>query len=324
MHRCLSALPLLLLAVSVYGVAQRVNPDDEVLAQNSSIKLTRADYETDLLRVPPEKRAEFAASPKRLTMMLNNLIVDKTLAKEARDSGLDRDPETARRLALEIDRFLAQAMLGKVERDAAAEFDAKKDQMMVTARETYMVNKDRYMAPEEVSASHILFEPGKHGGSDAALALAKETRAKIVAGADFAKLAGELSDDPSAATNGGQLGWFEAKKMDPAFAKAAFALAKVGDISEPVQSSFGWHIIRLDGRHPPRQLTFDEASKRILADMKQRYVKEKRNAKLEAITHDPQMKVNQAAVDALVVKLPDAPHINELRPQQEPRPQQGK
>jgi peptidyl-prolyl cis-trans isomerase C len=316
MRRCLSALLFFLLGVSMYGVAQRVNPDDEVLAENSSVKLTRADYETDLLRVPPDRRAEFAASPKRLTMMLNNLIVDKTLAKEARDAGLDRDPEIARRLALEIDRFLAQAMLGKVERDAAAEFDAKKDQLMATARETYVLNKDRYMAPEEVSASHILFDPGKHGGSDAALALAKETRAKIMAGADFSKLAAELSDDPSAATNGGQLGWFEGKKMDPAFAKAAFALAKVGDVSEPVQSSFGWHLIRLDGRHPARQLSFDEASRRILAELKQRYVKDKRNAAMEAITHDPQMKVNQAAVDALVVKLPDAPRIDDVKPQQ--------
>ena len=313
MHRILSAFSLALLVIAADCVAQAVT-GDEVLAENGSIKLTLSDYWTDLLRVPPEMRAEFAASPKRLTMMLNNLIIDKTLAKEARDSGLDRDPEISRRLALESDKFLARAMLGKLESDAAAEFDAKQADFMAKARETYTVNKEKYRTVEQVSASHILFDPIKHGGSDGALALARETRAKLLAGADFAKLAAELSDDPNGRTDGGQLGFFAPNKMDPAFSKAAFALEKVGELSEPVESSFGWHIIRLDGRRPGRQLTFDEASKQIMSDLKHRYIADKRSAKLEAISHDPNMKVNQAAVDALVVKLPESPRVLGTRP----------
>jgi peptidyl-prolyl cis-trans isomerase C len=313
MHRILSAFALAFILVAADCIAQAANAGDEVLAENAFVKLTRADFETDLLRVPPEMRLEFAASPKRLTMMLNTLLADKTLAKEARDTGLDRDPEISRRLALEIDRFLAQAMLGKIDQNAAAEFDSKQTEFMAKARETYLLNKERYKSPEQISASHILFEPTKHGGSDGALALAKETRVKIIAGADFAKLAVELSDDPNARADKGELGWFNAKKMDPQFSKAAFALAKVGDVSEPVQSSFGWHLIRLDGRRPPQQLTFDEASKQILAELKQRYVTEKHKARLDAISHDPQMKVNQAAVDALLVRLPEPPKIQGLR-----------
>jgi len=95
--------------------------------------------------------------------------------------------------------------------------------------------------------------------------------------------------------------------MDPAFSKAAYALAKIGDVSEPVQSSFGWHIIRLDGRRPPQDIPFERASKQIMAELKQSYVIDKRNEKLAAISHDPNMKVNQAAVDALLVKLPEQP-----------------
>jgi len=314
MQRILSAVPFFFLLLAADCIAQAPNGADEVLAETASIKLTRSDYETDLLRIPPELRAELVANPKRLTALLNNLIIDKTLAKEARDAGLDRDPELARRLALEIDRFLAQAMIAKIERDAAAEFDARQADFMAKARETYLLRKDKYRTAEQVSASHILFVPDRHGGSDAALGLAKEARAKIVAGADFAKLAAELSDDPSAKKDGGQLGWFDAKKMDPAFSKAAFALPKVGALSEPVQSSFGWHIIRLDGRRPPQQLSFDEASKQIMTELKQRYIKEKRNDKLEAIIHDPQMHVDQAAVDALLVKLPESPRIDVPRP----------
>lgn len=307
MHRTAIALALAASLIAADSLAQTPNAADEVLAENASVKLTRADYETDLLRVPPELRAEFAASPKRLTLMLNSLLVDKTLAKEARDAGLDRDPEVMRRLALETDRSLAQAMLRKIERDAAADFESRSADFLAKARETYLLDKDKYQTPEQVSASHILFDPAKRGGSDAALGLAKDARAKILAGADFAKLAAEVSDDPSAKTNGGALGFFGPKKMDPAFSKAAYALKNVGDVSEPVQSSFGWHIIRLDGRRAPREIPFEQASKQIMAELKQRYVGDIRKAKLEAISRDPNMKVNQAAVDALLVKLPEPP-----------------
>jgi len=313
MHRTVTAFALATLIIAADCIAQAQKAGDQVLAENAAVKLTRSDYETDLLRVPPEMRGEFATSPKRLTMMLNTLLLDKTLAKEARDVGLDRNEEIARRLALETDRFLAQAMIGKIESDAAAEFDAKEADFLATARETYMLNKEKYRRPEQISASHILFDPAKRGNG-AALALAKETRAKLLAGANFATVAAEVSDDPTAKTNGGGLGWFGPGKLDPAFTKTAFALKNAGDLSEPVQSSFGWHIIRLDGRRPPQDMPWEQARKVIMTDLKQRHVIEARDARLNAIRNDPNLKINQAAIDGLVVKLPEVPSLSAPRP----------
>jgi peptidyl-prolyl cis-trans isomerase C len=308
MHRAATGFAFALLVVAVDCVAQ-AQKADEVLAENAQVKLTRADYEADLLRIPPEKRAEFAGNPNRLTMMLNTLLIDKTLAKEARDAGLDRDPELMRRVALETDRLLAVAMLAKVERDAAADFDARESEFLVTAREMYLTNKAKYQTPELVSVSHILIDPKKHGDV-AAVTLARETRDKLLAGADFAKLAAEVSDDPSAKASGGQLGWFPADKMDPAFSKAAFGLKKVGDLSDPVLSSFGWHIIRLDGRRPSHVVPFERVRTEIMAELKQRYVADVRKQRTNAISHDPAMKVNQAAIDALVVQMPGTPQTS--------------
>jgi len=303
------ALAALLGASLIAGdsIAQAQKSGDDVLAENAFVKLTRADYETDLLRVPPESRREFAANPGRLTQLLNNLLLDKTLAKQARDLGLDRDDEIARRLALEIDRFLAQAMVAKIQSEAATEFDARQGEFLAKARETYVMNKDKYKTPEQVSASHILFTPDKHGGSDAALALAKQTRTKILAGADFAQLATELSDDEAARQDGGKLGYFGHGKMDPDFTEAAFSLKNVGDVSEPVKSTFGWHLIRLDGRRPAGDLPFERARRQIMADLKARYIKDTLTTKLDTIRTDPNLKVNQAAIDALVTKLPEPP-----------------
>ena len=300
------------LLIAADCIAQGLKAEDEVLAENALAKLTRADYETDLLRVPAEMRAEFAANPARLTAFLNTLLIDKTLARQARDAGLDRDPAILRRLALQADRLLAKAMVDKIDRDAAHEFDARESDFLAKARETYVVNKEKYRAPAEVSASHILFDTSKRDDA-AALALAKEVHTRLAAGADFAKVAAEVSDDPTAKENGGSVGWFAAGKMDPAFTKAAFALKDAGDLSEPVKSSFGWHVIRLDGRRPPRDVPFERAQKQIMADLKTRYVNEAREAKLSAISHDPAMKVNQAAVDSLLVKLPEMPDTKKLR-----------
>jgi peptidyl-prolyl cis-trans isomerase C len=311
LQRIAGAFALAALVNGTDCLAQGLRAGDEVLAENAFVKLTVADYVTDLLRVPPEMRAEFAASPRRLTLFLNTLLIDKTLAKQARDAGLDRDPEISHRLALEVDRVLAKAMVSKIEGDAAAEFDAREADFLAKAREVYALNKEKYKTSEQVNASHILFDTTKRDDA-AALALAKEVRARLVAGADFAKVAAEVSDDPTAKTNGGELGWFGPGTMDPAFTKAAFGLKNAGDLSEPVKSSFGWHVIRLDGRRPPREVPFERAQKQIMAELKTRYINDAREAKLTAISHDPAMKVNQAAVDALLVKLPEMPESSKL------------
>jgi peptidyl-prolyl cis-trans isomerase C len=247
-------------------------------------------------------RAPFATDPKRITAMLNNLLIAKTLAAEARAAGAERDPEVQRRLKLETDRFYAAVQIQRIEEAAAAEFDARRSQFLAKAQERYAIDKNNYRTPEQVSVAHILFE-NKVRGNDAALALARETRAKLLAGADFAALAKELSDDPSAKSNSGHLDWFSADRMDPAFSKAAFAMKSVGDISEPVLSRFGYHLIRFEGRRPAAQQSFDQVKELIMADLRKRYIDEKRETRMDAIRGDPAMKVNQPAVDSLVVQV---------------------
>ena len=149
----------------------------------------------------------------------------------------------------------------------------------------------------QAKASHILFDTRKHS-SDEARALAVAARARIAAGGDFNAVASELSEDPSAGQNAGRLDWFVATEMDPAFSAAAFALAKEGDVSEPVQSRFGWHLIRLDGKKPAGQRSFDEVKGTIIEEMKQRYVVAQREAAVAGL-RGPEVKVNQPAIDAL-------------------------
>jgi len=91
--------------------------------------------------------------------------------------------------------------------------------------------------------------------------------------------------------------------MDSALTKAAFELKNVGDISEPVQSRFGYHLIRLEGRRPARQLSFDEVKERIMADLRKRHIDNQRDTKIASIKTDPNMKVDRMAADGLVYHI---------------------
>ena len=162
------------------GLAAAELPPD-VLTQSSRATLTRADVETDLESVPADRRAEFAANPGRLGAVVNALLEVKTLAAEARASGLDKDPLVQRRVALQVERVLAIARRDQIERDAGAEFDRRRDEFVVRAREIYAVEKARFTVPEQVRAAHILVKTDRRG-NDEALKLAKEIRARALAG----------------------------------------------------------------------------------------------------------------------------------------------
>jgi len=298
----IGTLALAAVLLAPVALAQSGRGVDEVLVENSLAKVTRGDYETELLRLPPETRGGFANSGKRVYDLLTRLLQTKSLAAQARAAGLDKDPVVQARLALEVDRLHAGLQVAKIEEEGGRDFDKRRPQFEVRARELYLVNRDKYRVPEQVAASHILFDTKKHAPEEA-LKLAQEARAKIVAGADFNELAKQVSEDPSAQRNGGHIDYFDKPQMDPAFADAAFALKNVGDVSEPVRSSFGYHLIRFEGRHPATLRTFDQVKETIFTTERAKFIEQQRDAALASVRDDPATKVNQAAVDALIITV---------------------
>jgi peptidyl-prolyl cis-trans isomerase C len=271
-----------------------------VLIKSPEAVITRSDWDADLEKIAPDRRDAFTSSPQRVKAVLNSLLVSKTFAARARAEGMDRDPRVADRIALEIDRLLAAYMMEKIERQAVAEFDRNREQNNARARELYLAEPNKYMLPEQVDVSHILFFTDKRSKADA-LAAAEAARAKLVAGANFAALAREVSEDASA-KNGGRLSWLSRGATDPAFEKAAFALRSKGDLSEPVESSFGYHLIRLEGRKAARQSSFEEVRAKIIDELRKQFVSEARGNEIERIRQDSRLEVNQEAVEALVTK----------------------
>lgn len=135
---------------------------------------------------------------------------------------------------------------------------------------TYENQKERFQVPERVTASHILLTLPPNASEkevEEAKTRILDLRTQASEGADFATLAREFSECPSA-SQGGDLGTFTREEMVPTFSDAAFGL-KDGEISEPVRTPFGWHLIRVTRHLPAGNQTFEEARGELLVELEE-------------------------------------------------------
>ena len=133
-------------------------------------------------------------------------------------------------------------------------------------QKAYQDRLAQFSTPAQVKARHILFKATNDEQYASALKRAQDLRAKLVKGLDFAKAAEQFSDDPSAKGRGGDLGWFDASKMVKDFSDAAFKL-KAGEISQPVKTQFGYHLIQVEDSKPAAVKPFDEVKAQLKAQM---------------------------------------------------------
>ena len=138
------------------------------------------------------------------------------------------------------------------------------------ARTEYDRFPERYTdQKEQVKVRHILLPVAADGSDDAAVqAKAQALLAQLRGGADFAALAREYSSDKGSASRGGELGWFARGRMVPAFEAAAFALQKPGELSAPVKTQYGWHIIELLDRRPAGSVSVEQVREQLARGVK--------------------------------------------------------
>ena len=219
--RFIAVLGFALLAGPAFAQADKVVAKvDGIAITEKDIQLATEDLGERLAQLPEERKRD---------EVINYLVDLKLGAKAAAEAKIGDTPDFAARLAYYREKVLLDEYLTREGKKAVTPEAAKK----------LFDDTTKAMAPEEEAhARHILVE-------DEAQAKAAVDRLKK--GEDFAKVAAELSKDPGAGKEGGDLGWFTKDRMVPEFAEAAFKLKK-GEISEPVKSQFGWHVIKLEDK----------------------------------------------------------------------------
>lgn len=281
----LSSLPLVAqeaapAAQTAAPAAAPVDPNAIVATVNgenvteADITLAEQDLGQQFGNLPPEQRRAAA---------LSSIIEIRLMAAAAVEKGLDKDADFQRRLAFLDQRALHGEL---VEKEVAGKITDDE------IRARYDKEIAGQTPVNEVHARHILVKT-----KEEADAIIK----KLDGGEDFQKLANENTTDPSGKTSGGDLGFFGPGQMVPEFEKAALALEIGAYSKEPVQTQFGWHIIKVEDKRAQQPPAFDTVKDQVRSLLiREKYielVKQIRAAGKVEVT-DPALKTAIDAIDA--------------------------
>lgn len=285
-------------ALSLQALAATLPPETPLVV-DGPIKVDAADLEGYMLRVPGEKRADVRSSHDRVASMVDNIFVTRAVAAKARGLGLDKDVAVQRRLQQVQDALLADVYMQHLEKTSPT---PNLDQR---ALELYRADQARYVTAEQVHIQHLLV--GLTGRTrEMALQRAKEVRAEAVSGKeDFLALAARLSDDPDKKRNGGDLGYNSPNSFVEPMVKA-LATMKKGEISEPIESRLGFHIVRLIDRKLAEPIPFERAKESIVNAEKERIAKKRHEDLVREIRDSKTVVVHRNNVEALVGTSTDA------------------
>lgn len=220
---------------------------EKVLANVASLQITESDLEHMLKNLNPQIAANFQGEQGNKAL-LQELVNQKLFYLEAQENDTENDPKFQNEFEKLKENFMTQYSIQNLINSAAVTHEE--------LEEHYNANKDSFVSQSKVQASHILVDSQE---------LANEVKSKLATGESFENLAKEYSSCPSK-ERGGDLGMFEQGQMVPEFEDAAFKM-NISDISEPVETQFGYHIIKVTDKQESGVLSFDEVRSNLLRNM---------------------------------------------------------
>lgn len=243
-----SKFALLSALLTIAASAQAADEKAAALVNGVSIPQARLD-----LRVKVAAQQGQPDSPEMRKAIRDDLINLEVISQAAAKNGLDKQPETAQQLELARQSVLANAFVQDYVKSHPITDDVLKQEY--EALKTRVGNK-------EYKLSHILV-----GTEDEA----KKTAAELKKGSKFAKVAKAKSKDPGSADKGGELGWAVPSNFVQPFGEAVLKLNK-GQVSDPVQTQYGWHIIKLEDTRELKVPTLEEMKPKLENSLQQRSI----------------------------------------------------
>lgn len=250
------SLALALLLAGLLGGLLAATPvsaqdKDPVVAKVNGAEIRQSDLdvaEAEAGQLPP-------MSPDAKKDYLVQFTADMMLVSKAAEAKYANDPSFKQKLEFARKKLLMEELLQSTGKEALTD---------AAMRKVYEDAIKQMGAETEVHARHILFRAaaGDEKASKEAEDKIKAVIARIKKGEDFAKVASEVTEDPSGKSNGGDLGYFAKEQMVPEFSDTAFKLEK-GQMSEPVKTQFGWHVLKVEDKRTKPAPTFDEVKPQI-------------------------------------------------------------
>jgi len=255
---------LLLGCFSVWCLWHEVaRADTDVILSSSGITVTEDElvfYIKERLR--PEVYESAMAKPDAVANAVTNIYVIKRASQEALSQSL-----------ISADEVRAAAGLGGDRAGLKSYSDVKKRELVeatdweALAKERYILESEKFQTSMSVDVDHILIKPDGRS-FDELVQQVRRVQEALETNSKFSEVAIEYSEDKSVKMNSGALGFFRRGTMDPRFEDQAFSMLVPGEISPPVLTSFGVHIIRFNGRKESEKIPFEQVKDRLITQIK--------------------------------------------------------
>ncbi len=264
---------------------------ETVLVKRGDTTVTAGDFYAYMSQFPEERRDFFRGDVERIKGAVSSMYVNRFLAGEARDQGIDKDPEFQRRVRLIEESTLASMYLEKFQKDM------KVPDFTAVAQEKYKASSERYTVPATVRLRQLLVSTQGRTDEEAQKRMA-EVRGKLASGTLFnGAIVREYSNDPRAREN---LGIIDAPYS--ALPKEVAAVAKtiaLHELSEPIKAGDGYWIIRVDERVPSHVTPFADVKDDLIASEEKKYRTAAIDRKLGSITNSKDVVIYTDEIAAL-------------------------
>ncbi|MEQ1635686.1 MAG: peptidylprolyl isomerase [Methylococcales bacterium] len=263
-----------------------------IIVDKQGLSVSNAEIEALLKPAPANVQVELLKKKTDLQEKLQEIYLSKAIAEAVKKQPLTADEQAALDETLRM--FYFNLKIKQLSEQNLPDFEP-------LAAVEYKANKEKYVEPEQVAIEHILLDTRKKYKDKDALKLAKTLSTQLKKGADFTALALKYSDDPLVKENKGRLGLFPKGKMLQAFEEVAYKL-KLNEVSDPVETKYGYHVLRKYDQKPGGVKTYAAAKEEIIAKIKNEYVQNRLNGYYEKTKADNAMKIDDKALDAYIAE----------------------
>ena len=246
---CLSLALFSTVVIASAQVGSVSPPDNQILSKIGDKTVTEADLK-EMSNAVPDKFKYYYQTPEGRRQTLEYIVNVYALAAEAEKQGVDKRPDVQKLLSFTRNDLLARFYLEGLTKDLPVPSEAE-------AKAFYEQNKAEFVTPESIHLSHILVESEKE---------AKDVLAKLKKGEKFGDLASQVSICPSKDVKG-DLDWMPRGSLAPEIEEIAFTM-KNDQITGPVKTKFGYHVILMHDKRPARENSYDQVKELIVEQIK--------------------------------------------------------
>lgn len=268
--------------VFAFGCTRGKSFSNPIIAKGKGIKITKNDFLNEFNRLP-EWAKQGLQGKEGKERLLDEIIKRELLYQEAKKQGLEKDKDIKARLEELKKMAIITALLKKEIEEKAGQIEDKE------VKEFYDKNLQEFITGEEIKVSHILVNTEEE---------AKKLLVRIKKGESFSKLAKSFSKDPGSAGKGGELGFIKRGQMVPEFEQIAFSLKK-GEISNPVKTQFGYHIIKVTERKEGEKSDYAKVRDNIRERLKMEKQRTLFDSLIEKLKREGKIKIDEKNLETV-------------------------